>query len=157
MKTTNNQTFYPDLNEIQVKVNRKGKSSDRPTIKSSDDAFKIINEIFESDTFNWTESVVMLCLSRSNKIIGWRKISQGGTTASLIDGKVIFTLALNCVGTSGIILAHNHPSGNPNPSSHDIETTKNLIKFGKLIDIQILDHLIMTEDGYTSLTDAGHL
>ena len=95
----------------------------------------------------------MLCLNKSNKVIGFYKISNGGVAESIIDPKVVFTTALNTPGTCAIILAHNHPSGNLKPSEQDIQITKKIKEGGKIIDIKLLDHLIITDESYFSLND----
>lgn len=94
-----------------------------------------------------------LFISRNNTMIGYAKLSEGGTAGTIIDAKYLFSLALKHTNTSALILCHNHPSGNLNPSSNDVELTKNIARFGKMIDLPILDHIILTEDSFYSFAD----
>jgi len=98
----------------------------------------------------------MLCLNRSNKVLGYFKISSGGVTGTICDPKIVFSVALN-VMASGIIIMHNHPSGNLRPSPADIMLTKKLKEAGTLLDIHVLDHLIVTDESYYSFMDEGTL
>ncbi|MEJ7557075.1 MAG: JAB domain-containing protein [Pedobacter sp.] len=81
-------------------------------------------------------------------------ISQGGTAGTVVDPKLLFTTALKLKATS-LILAHNHPSGELNPSEADIRITDKLVEGGKLLDIPILDHLFISANGYYSMSDEG--
>lgn len=147
-----------NLNLPEIKINlsfdKKIKKSELITIQSSTDAYKVFKQIFNADTFDWVEESIILCLNRANKVVGFYKISSGGTTGTVVDPKVIFTVALNCAA-SGIILAHNHPSGNLQPSQSDKDITMKLKDAGKLLDINVLDHIILTDEGFYSFTDNG--
>lgn len=102
------------------------------------------------------EEFYAVYVNRNNKIIAVRQISKGGLTGTVADGKVIFQKALEARAT-GIVLAHNHPSGSADPSPADMHLTKSLQKFGTMIDLQILDHLIITDNNYFSFADEGIL
>jgi len=102
------------------------------------------------------EEFWLLLLSRSNKLISKELISKGGLSGTLADPKIIFHIALQHQASS-VILAHNHPSNNLKPSQQDIELTKKLHQAGKILDIGVLDHLIITDDGYLSFADEGLL
>ena len=102
------------------------------------------------------EEFLVLCLNRANRILGWAKISQGGLSGTVADPKVIFQVALKSNACS-IILAHNHPSGNVQPSEADIQLTRKLRDAGVLLDLPVLDHLIITSEGYYSFADEGLL
>ena len=91
-------------------------------------------------------------MDRANNTIGYAKISQGVVAGTVVDSKIMFKYALDTLA-SGIILAHNHPSGNLKPSDMDKRLTKKMVKQGKLMEIPILDHLIITEDDFTSFLD----
>ncbi len=82
----------------------------------------------------------------------WIRTSIGGIAATVVDIRVIFAAAL-LSGASAIILAHNHPSGNLEPSFDDKKVTKKLVEAGKALDIKVFDHIIVTADGYTSMAD----
>ena len=143
---------------IKVKVtwDKKVKISEVVQITSSQSAVDILRTIFSKDTFGWTEEMILLCMNRANKPIAYYKISSGGISGTICDPKVVFTLALGTT-SSGIIIAHNHPSGNLNPSSADNDITQKIKKGGQLLDIKLLDHIILTEDGYYSYADNDNL
>ena len=102
------------------------------------------------------EEFYAVYVNRNNKIMAVRQISKGGLSGTVADGKVIFQKALETRAT-GIVLAHNHPSGVADPSPADMHLTKSLQKFGVLIDLQIIDHLIITDNSYFSFSDEGML
>jgi DNA repair protein RadC len=124
-------------------------------ISSSKVASDILREIYHSHDLdlNYLESAFVLFISRNNTMIGYAKLSEGGTAGTIIDAKYLFSLALKHTNTSALILCHNHPSGNLNPSSNDVELTKNIARFGKMIDLPVLDHIILTEDSFYSFAD----
>ncbi|MBK8944103.1 MAG: JAB domain-containing protein [Ignavibacteriae bacterium] len=91
-------------------------------------------------------------LSSSNKVIGFEVISEGLLNSSLVHPREVFRGAI--VATcANIIIAHNHPSGNLEPSREDINITKKLVEAGKIVDISVLDHVIFTDNGFTSLVE----
>jgi DNA repair protein RadC len=95
-------------------------------------------------------------LDQSNHTIGFAKISQGGVSATVVDTRIVAKFAIDSLA-SGIILAHNHPSGNLKPSGADEKITDKIKSGLAYFDIQVLDHIIVTEDGYTSFSDSGRL
>lgn len=100
------------------------------------------------------EEFHVLYLNNSNILIEHQCISKGGITSTVADGRIIFKEAL-LKNATGIILIHNHPSGNPKPSDADVNLTKNLKEFGKCVDIKIVDHIIIADNFYFSFTDEG--
>jgi DNA repair protein RadC len=85
-------------------------------------------------------------------VIGGYKLSSGGITGTVVDIRIILGMALKCLA-SGFIIAHTHPSGELTPSKHDLDLTIRLMEASKLMDIQLLDHLIITEDAYLSMSE----
>jgi DNA repair protein RadC len=144
------------VSEIEISYKTKVKPSERVKIETSKDAFKVLIDCYSEDEIEHTESVVVLLLNRANKVLGWRKISQGGITGTVMDKRIIYQLALLSNATQ-IIISHNHPSGNLKPSESDISITKEINDAGKLMDITLLDHLIITTEGYYSFGDEGRL
>jgi DNA repair protein RadC len=142
------------LPELQVKVTRKNKEYDKFTIGNPDDVFNFAKMVFDSDTILWKEEFILLCVNTANDIIGTIRISSGGVAGTVVDPKWVFTSALGCCA-SGIILIHNHPSGNLKASSQDIELTKKIVTAGRALDIQVLDHIIIGGDfdGYISMNE----
>jgi DNA repair protein RadC len=144
--------------EITISVQYRGaKRTELKTIKNSKDIHDIIRPLFNQGTIDWTEEVLMLCLNRANKIIGYHRLSSGGLSSVVMDTRAVFTVALNCAGTTSIIMAHNHPSGACVPSSQDDNITDKIKEAGKVLDILLIDHLIIGESGYYSYCDEGKL
>ncbi len=102
------------------------------------------------------EEFWVLLLNRSNRVVRKQQISLGGVAGTVADPKIIYKLALEELA-SGIVLAHNHPSGNPAPSQPDIELTKKIKEAGKFLEIQVLDHVIFAGPNYFSFADEGTL
>ena len=100
------------------------------------------------------EEFHVLILKRSNEVLDELKISIGGLTGTVAGPKIIFSRAL-ALGAAAMILIHNHPSGNPKPSTSDINLTNNLVKAGKFLDLPVLDHVIIAGKSFTSLSDSG--
>jgi DNA repair protein RadC len=122
-----------------------------PKIKSSDDAFRIMQPVLGE--LPHEEFWVML-LDNSHKVLEKKNISIGGITGTLVDTRLVFKKAIEA-GAVAMVLAHNHPSGNLKPSMQDKALTMKLIEAGKLLDIKILDHLIITQQGFYSFADEG--
>lgn len=140
-----------NLCEIEILYKNKVKQSEMPRVKSSQDAFNYLLDIW-SPQIDRLEEFIVLCLNRANKVLGWSKISSGGLSGTVADPKVIFQVALKSTSSS-IIIAHNHPSGNLKPSENDIQLTKKLKSAGEFLDLTVLDHLIICSDGYYSFAD----
>lgn len=136
-----------------VRRRQQHKSPGRPRIKCADDAYKIFKDVFMDLDH---EEFYAMYLSRGNHLMKTALISRGGVSGTVADGKLIFNYGLE-IKASGIILAHNHPSGNVKPSVADIHLTESLKKFGDFIDVQILDHLIVAGNNYFSFADEGRL
>ena len=100
------------------------------------------------------EEFWVLYLNRANGIIKKQHISSGGVTGTVVDARIIFKHALDCLASS-IILCHNHPSGNRQPSESDIKLTKKLKEGGNLIEVAVLDHIIISEKSFYSFADEG--
>ena len=119
---------------------------------------KDINDEMKKHYANLTpfqEHFTIVCLNRNNKIITYETLFTGGLNSTIVDAKIAFKLALES-NASAIILVHNHPSGNTKPSQSDIDLTKKVNAFGKMIDLPVLDHIIITEDNdYFSFCDEG--
>ena len=139
-----------------LELGRRRKSSDpikKLKITSSKEAYKLLLGDL-SDLRH--EEFWLVFLKRNNEVIKKEMLSRGGISGTIVDSKMIFKRALEEIA-SGIILAHNHPSGNLNPSIEDISLTKKVKDAGKSLDIVILDHLIITENGFFSFADEDML
>ncbi len=135
-----------------LELGRRRKDTDRiekTKIKSSEDVYHLLKPLF-LDLLHEEFYVVML--DRNNNVLKYEQISKGGVSGTIADGKIIFKSAI-LHQASAMILAHNHPSGNLEASPQDIKLTKNFKEFGQMIGIEVLDHLIFTDNGYLSLAD----
>jgi len=126
---------------------------ERPQIMSSRDGYNVIAPILIDLPH---EEFWILLLNRANRVMTRERISIGGVAGTVVDAKMIFKKALEQLASS-IVLCHNHPSGNLNPSQADIKITRKLKTAGESLDIAVLDHLIVSEKGYYSFADEGML
>lgn len=141
------------LAEIHVSY-KPGLISSTTTINNSQNAYEILKSLFPADTISLQEQFVVLYLNRANRVIGSYQLSKGGITGAIADVRLILSVALKTLAT-GLILAHNHPSGNLKPSEADIQLTQKVKDAAKLMDIEVLDHMILSSNGYFSFTDDG--
>lgn len=126
-------------------------TEDRPKITGSRDIYELLkSELLDIPH----EAFWIVLLNRANRVITKRQISQGGVAGTVADPKIIFKIALEELA-SAVILAHNHPSGNLSASKADIDLTKKLKESGKLLEIEVLDHLIIAGKNYLSFADEG--
>ncbi|HEY9489222.1 MAG TPA: DNA repair protein RadC [Chryseosolibacter sp.] len=125
----------------------------RPRISGSRDGFDNLKSHLQDLPH---EEFWVILLNRANRVIKKHQISQGGVAGTVADPKIIFKLAISELA-SGIILAHNHPSGNLTASQADMDLTKKIKEAGKLLEIQVLDHLIIAGQKYFSFADEGIL
>jgi DNA repair protein RadC len=117
------------------------------------DAYEFISQFYQDD-IDIFESSFILMLNQANNTIGYAKISQGGITSTIIDVRLVAKYAVDSLAT-GVILAHNHPSGNLYPSQSDKEITEKVKKGLALLDIKLVEHIILTSNGYYSFVDQG--
>jgi DNA repair protein RadC len=139
-----------------LELGRRRKLTDVPVvqqIKCSKDVADIFQPVL-SDLRH--EEFWILFLNRSNKVISRMKLSQGGVSGTVTDVRMVMKKAIESLA-SGIIVCHNHPSGNLNPSESDSKITQKIKEAGTLMDIQLLDHLIISEKDYYSFADNGLL
>lgn len=123
-------------------------------IRSPEDA-TTIGKGFMHIHENPEEYMYMICMNTKNRVIGVFEISHGSVNSSIVSPREIFQKALLANAVS-IIVMHNHPSGDPKPSPEDIEVTKRIVEAGKIIGVQVLDHIIVG-DQYVSLKEKGYL
>ena len=126
---------------------------EKPRISSSRDGYEVLKPHLQDIRH---EEFWILLLNRANRLIRKHQISQGGVAGTIADPKIIFKAAISELA-SGIILAHNHPSGNLTASQADIDLTRKIREAGKLLEIQVLDHLILAGEKYFSFADEGML
>lgn len=146
------KTYKTNCPEIELKLKR-GEVK-KMQIKTSKDAHEAFKFFYDQDTVELTETFLAIFLNRANNTVGWLKVSQGGITGTVVDLRLILATALKMAAT-GVILSHNHPSGQLFPSDADIQLTKKIKEAGVIMDIPILDHIIYTEEKYYSFADEG--
>jgi DNA repair protein RadC len=139
----------------EIQVSYRPAISNKSVIISALDAFVEIVEFFPQETIALQEKFVVMYLNRCNRVLGVYPLSTGGITGIMVDIRLILSVALK-VAATGIILAHNHPSGNLQPSSSDKDLTAKIKDACKYFDISLLDHLIIAPDRkYYSFADEG--
>jgi DNA repair protein RadC len=146
----------PVLKANEITVKYKPIKRTKQIINTSNDAYNILMQFFSEDTIQLQEQFVVLYLNKANKVIGGYKVSFGGISSTTVDIRIVLSVALKTLAT-GLILAHNHPSGNTQPSIADQELTKRIKAASDLMDISLLDHLIITDEAYLSFADEGFL
>ena len=140
----------------EVELSYKPKFKNLHKIVSSEDAYKYLLPTYKEGTICYKEYFKVLFLNQSNQVLGYTLISEGGITETSVDVRVILQAAL-LTNSVALVLAHNHPSGNPRPSRQDMEITKQVKEAAKLMRITVIDHLILTGAGYYSFSDEGQL
>lgn len=137
--------------KIEIKFSRTVPPKERTKIGSSHDVVRLLRSIW-SNQLEVREEFVVLLLDRANHVIGYHILSKGGITGTVVDSKLLFSLALESLASS-IILAHNHPSGNLKPSQQDKAVTRKVKNMAEIMEMNLLDHIILTKDGYYSFAD----
>lgn len=146
------------VSEIIVTYSRTTAYRNYPKVISSADAHRIFKELFASGAINLKEYFYVLNLNQANSVIAAYKVSEGGITSTVVDIRLILGVALK-VAATGIIISHNHPSGEKKPSRQDEVLTSKMREAAKLLDIRLLDHIILTDCNfeYYSFADSGML
>jgi DNA repair protein RadC len=142
------------VNEVEI-IYRNRLREERPLVSTSAATYDILLPFFEQAMETY-EVFYVVMLDRGNRVKCVFKASQGGLHGTVADPKVIFAASLKCLASS-IIVAHNHPSGQLRPSEEDIRLTRKLVDGARLLDLAVLDHVIMTRNGYYSFADNGML
>lgn len=148
------QTKLFQVSEIKVSYLPKFRAIERPKITTSKQAYEILLNNWDHGMIEMREQMKVMLLNRANHVLGIYEVSTGGQAGTVCDPKIIFAAALKA-NAAYIIMAHNHPSGNLKPSSQDISITRKLVEAGKMLDLHVVDHLIMTKRGYYSFGDEG--
>lgn len=144
------------VSEVELTYKNNVPYNQRQKISNSQGAYEILTNLFPENTMDYRETFIVLYLNRANQVLGYSVISQGGTSSTTVDIKMVIQTAL-LANASCIMLAHNHPSGNLHPSSDDNRITNRIIEAARLFDITVLDHIIITNESYYSFTDNGNI
>lgn len=142
--------------EVELIYRSKVKASERPKITRSGDAYDLFLKYWNENKIEFVEEFKVMLLNKANKVLGICELTTGGVSGTVADPKLIFITALKC-NASYVVIAHNHPSGNAKPSKADEELTLKIKEAGKFLDLHLLDHLIVTTEGYYSFADEGLL
>ncbi len=142
------------IKEIKLSYSKNGIENIK--ITDSNSAYQIFLDNWDMDTIELQEEFKVLLLNRANIILGIYNLSKGGVSGTMVDSKLLLASAIKA-NASSIIIAHNHPSGNLKPSECDKRLTKKIKEGAKLLDITLLDHLIVTKDGFYSFIDDDEL
>lgn len=144
----------PQVAEITMSYKTKVSDKNKPYVNSSLDAYLLLKSVWNEDHIEFIEEFRILLLNRRQRVIASYMVGQGGCEGVYVDLKLIFKAAL-VTNASSIILSHNHPSGNLQPSEQDKLLTKDIVQLGKMLRLPIFDHIIVTVDSYYSFADSG--
>lgn len=145
-----------DVPEIKIRYNRSSRKKFLGKITSSKDVADFIRKTFQRGEVQLQEQFIVLYLNQANEVIGYYKHTKGGINSTIADIRIVLSVALKASAVS-IIISHNHPSGNTKPSDADLQLTRKIKESGKVMDINLLDHVIVTKDNYYSFADEGLL
>ena len=145
------------MNQVaEISVSYSTMNNFKQKITSSLNAYNILLNTWSINTIELLEEFKIILLNNSNEVLGIYPMSKGGITGCVVDVRLVFAVALKCNATA-IILAHNHPSGKLKPSQADLNITQKIKSGAIILDISLVDHLIITKNGYYSLADEKDL
>ena len=147
------KTYKSTISEYSLKYSKS--EIQKTKVTTSESASNVIRK-FYFDDINIYESFFILLLNSQNNTTGFAKISQGGTAGTVVDIKIIAKYAVDSLSPN-VIICHNHPSGNKQPSDADLNITRRIKDALLLLDIKLIDHIIITENDYYSFADNGNL
>lgn len=156
METSRTLQNWNHVSEIQLIYKTKVKASERPFISSSKSVYQLALQFWNPDTIEFFEQFKILLLNQSNRVLGMYEVSSGGIAGTSVDLRMIFAAALKANAVS-LIMIHNHPSGQVKPSEADKQITRKIREAGRIMDITLVDHLIITPETYYSFVDEGTL
>ena len=145
----------PSLSELKISYRRKAsRTRERPAeyLRNAKLSENYLRRLWDQDTLELREEVVLVCLSAALEATGWVKLHTGGLMSSSVDLRLLLSVALQ-TASCAIIVAHNHPSGTLTPSQEDQELTGRIAKACRLIGIRLVDHLILTRNGAYSFSE----
>ena len=150
------QPDWSKVAEVELVYKTKVKASERPLIKTSKDCYQTFLKVWDENKMEMQEEFKVLLINRANRVTGVYEASVGGITGTVADPRLILAAAIKGLAV-GIVLAHNHPSGNLKPSLADEQLTAKIKTAASFHDIRVLDHIIVTADAYYSFADEGLL
>ena len=156
MEKMKKTAHWNKVEEIGLVYKTTIKASERPVVKSSLEVYNLLLENWDKDTLDLFEEGKIILLNQANRVLSLFPLSKGGINGTVMDPRLIFTAALKR-GACNLILSHNHPSSNLKPSKADEDLTRKIKEAGKFLDITVLDHVILSSEGYFSFADEGLL
>ena len=156
METTTDKPMWYVASEVELVYKTKVKNSERPHITKAKDTYQLLTTSWDEGKLGFIEQFKVIFLNRGNKVLGIYEISTGGLTGTVADPRLIFAAAIKA-NAVGLILAHNHPGGSLQPSKADVDLTEKIRQAGRLLDIFVLEHMILTTEGYYSFAEEGLL
>lgn len=147
---------YSKVTEVELIYRNTMRPSERLKITRPVNAYKLFHSTWDMDRIEFVEQFKVMLLNRSGRVLGISEISSGGMNCVCVDLRLVFATALKAAASS-IICCHNHPSGSLAISSQDMMLTEKLRQAGKLLDIAVDDHIILTGEGYVSFAEEGML
>ena len=156
MESEQNLPEWSKVAEVELVYKSKVKASERPVIRSSNDSYETLLKVWNMNRIELQEEFKILLLNKGNKVTGVYEVSSGGISGTVADTRLILAAAIKSLST-GLVLSHNHPSGNIKPSQADEELTLKIKEACKYHDIRVMDHIIVSTEGYYSFADEGLL
>ena len=157
MKRYETETInYNEMAEVELSYKPGIKLSKTRQVTSAQDAADILKGFWDTGKLQFVEQFCALLINRDNRVLGFYKSTCGGITGTVADPRLIFVAALRYNATR-IILSHNHPAGSLRASEADKKLTEKMKKAGSFLEINVLDHIIITDEGYFSFAEAGLL
>lgn len=156
MENVMNLSVLNTVAEVELIYKSKVKPSERPQVKTSRDCYQLLLQTWDENKLEFVEQFKVILMNRAQRVLGIYEMSTGGVTGTVADPKLVFIAALKA-NACNIILSHNHPSGNLKPSRADEDLTRKIKEAGIFLDIKVIDHVIVTSEGYYSFADEGML
>lgn len=144
------------ISEINLSYRPSPQSRKMNPIQCSNDAYRILKDLYNPDLICAREEFIVIYLNNTGRVLGHFKAFIGGISSVTCDLKIILGVGLKSLASS-IILSHNHPSGNLKPSQSDLNMTKKVLKACQVLEIQLFDHILISDEGYFSFADEGLL
>ncbi len=138
----------------EIKVSYRPNKPSTISLNNSESIYRMVLDHWNKDTIELQEEMKVVLLNRANQLLGIYELSKGGLSGTMVDVKLLLSVALKCVA-SNIIMVHNHPSGNLRPSKADISITNKVKRATRQVDLLLLDHLIISKEWYYSFADDG--
>lgn len=155
MKTTEKMKDLYCVAEVKMSY-RRDTGIEQKEIRTSKDVYDMAVSLYDKDVLDYCEQCYVLLLNQAGKVNGYRKVAEGGMSAASVDIRQIMQAAL-LTNSCGIAMIHNHPSGNLVPSRQDDNLTRVLQQACQFFDMNLIDHVIVTSEGYYSYADHGRI